>query len=76
MKSNELDAKLRVTEGELEKQMQEKSDQLEVRSLFCVVSWIYIRLRNEKRNGVLITVCIQDLYRRGLKKAGSAHVLH
>lgn len=38
MKSNELDAKLRVTEGELEKQMQEKSDQLEVRSLFCVVS--------------------------------------
>ncbi|XP_019358402.1 PREDICTED: coiled-coil domain-containing protein 186 isoform X1 [Gavialis gangeticus] len=30
IKSNELDAKLRVTKGELEKQMQEKSDQLEV----------------------------------------------
>ncbi|XP_055208160.1 coiled-coil domain-containing protein 186 [Gorilla gorilla gorilla] len=30
IKSNELDAKLRVTKGELEKQMQEKSDQLEM----------------------------------------------
>ncbi|CAM4703264.1 coiled-coil domain-containing protein 186 isoform X1 [Lepidochelys kempii] len=30
IKSNELDAKLRVTKGELEKQMQEKSEQLEV----------------------------------------------
>ncbi|NXE52057.1 CC186 protein, partial [Casuarius casuarius] len=30
IKSNELDAKLRVTKGELEKQMQEKSDHLEV----------------------------------------------
>ncbi|XP_008569251.1 PREDICTED: uncharacterized protein C10orf118 homolog [Galeopterus variegatus] len=30
IKSNELDAKLRVTRGELEKQMQEKSDQLEM----------------------------------------------
>ncbi|XP_068807769.1 coiled-coil domain-containing protein 186 isoform X2 [Struthio camelus] len=30
MKSNELDAKLRTTKGELEKQMQEKSDHLEV----------------------------------------------
>ncbi|NWU06592.1 CC186 protein, partial [Cephalopterus ornatus] len=30
IKSNELDAKLRVTKGELEKQIQEKSDQLEV----------------------------------------------
>ncbi|NXP17963.1 CC186 protein, partial [Scytalopus superciliaris] len=30
MKSNELDAKLRVTKGELEKQVQEKSDHLEV----------------------------------------------
>ncbi|ERE79290.1 coiled-coil domain-containing protein 186 [Cricetulus griseus] len=30
IKSNELDAKLRVTKGELEKQMQEKSDQLEL----------------------------------------------
>ncbi|XP_072482178.1 coiled-coil domain-containing protein 186-like [Notamacropus eugenii] len=30
IKSNELDAKLKVTKGELEKQMQEKSDQLEV----------------------------------------------
>ncbi|KAM6184777.1 coiled-coil domain-containing protein 186 [Rhynchocyon petersi] len=30
IKSNELDAKLRVTKGELEKQMQEKSDQLEI----------------------------------------------
>ncbi|CAH6939553.1 coiled-coil domain-containing protein 186 [Phodopus roborovskii] len=30
IKSNELDAKLRVTKGELEKQMQERSDQLEM----------------------------------------------
>ncbi|NXS47200.1 CC186 protein, partial [Balaeniceps rex] len=30
IKSNELDAKLRVTKGELEKQIQEKSDHLEV----------------------------------------------
>nr|XP_006135031.1 coiled-coil domain-containing protein 186 isoform X2 [Pelodiscus sinensis] len=30
IKSNELDAKLRVTKGELEKQMQEKTEQLEV----------------------------------------------
>lgn len=30
IKSNELDAKFKVTKGELEKQMQEKSDQLEV----------------------------------------------
>ncbi|XP_009866268.1 PREDICTED: coiled-coil domain-containing protein 186 [Apaloderma vittatum] len=30
IKSNELDAKLRVTKGELEKQLQEKSDHLEV----------------------------------------------
>ncbi|NWJ07050.1 CC186 protein, partial [Crypturellus undulatus] len=30
IKSNELDAKLRITKGELEKQMQEKSDHLEV----------------------------------------------
>ncbi|KAM5272301.1 coiled-coil domain-containing protein 186 [Ctenodactylus gundi] len=30
IKSNELDAKLRVTKGELQKQMQEKSDQLEI----------------------------------------------
>uniref|UniRef100_A0A4X2MDM7 Coiled-coil domain containing 186 n=1 Tax=Vombatus ursinus TaxID=29139 RepID=A0A4X2MDM7_VOMUR len=30
IKSNELDAKLKVTKGELEKQMQEKSDQLEM----------------------------------------------
>ncbi|XP_066210663.1 coiled-coil domain-containing protein 186 [Saccopteryx leptura] len=30
IKSNELDAKLRVTKGELEKQMQEKSNQLEM----------------------------------------------
>uniref|UniRef100_A0A8D0GGA2 Coiled-coil domain containing 186 n=1 Tax=Sphenodon punctatus TaxID=8508 RepID=A0A8D0GGA2_SPHPU len=30
IKSHELDAKLRLTKGELEKQMQEKSDQLEV----------------------------------------------
>ncbi|XP_072482179.1 coiled-coil domain-containing protein 186-like [Notamacropus eugenii] len=30
IKSNELDAKLKVTKGELEKQMREKSDQLEV----------------------------------------------
>uniref|UniRef100_A0A8C8RK19 Coiled-coil domain containing 186 n=1 Tax=Pelusios castaneus TaxID=367368 RepID=A0A8C8RK19_9SAUR len=30
IKSNELDAKLRVTKGELQKQMQEKSEQLEV----------------------------------------------
>lgn len=33
-------------------------------------------LHNEKRNGVLITVCIQDLYRRSQQEAGSAHVLH
>uniref|UniRef100_A0A8C4YBV6 Coiled-coil domain containing 186 n=1 Tax=Gopherus evgoodei TaxID=1825980 RepID=A0A8C4YBV6_9SAUR len=33
IKSNELDAKLRVTKGELEKQMQEKSEQLEVKCL-------------------------------------------
>ncbi|XP_074089738.1 coiled-coil domain-containing protein 186 [Macrotis lagotis] len=30
IKSNELDAKLKITKGELEKQMQEKSDQLEM----------------------------------------------
>lgn len=35
IKSNELDAKLRVTKGELEKQIQEKSDHLEV----SIVVW-------------------------------------
>lgn len=35
IKSNELDAKLRLTKGELEKQIQEKSDHLEV-NMWCV----------------------------------------
>lgn len=53
IKSNELDAKLRETKGELEKQKQEQTDQLEVQFYFIYtqipLSQIHVKSIKERQ---------------------------